>query len=62
MAVERNDLIEVIRQTVRALDEVARDLESLGRAPTELKRAVTELRDIEYRLMSEPESTQTIVI
>lgn len=62
MAIERNDLIEVIRLTVRALDEVVRDLESLGRTPAEVKRAVSELRDIEYRLLSEPETSASIVI
>lgn len=59
---ERTNLIEVVQHLVRALDEIVRDLEALGRNPTDVRQAVSGLRDIEYRLLSEVETSPPIAI
>ncbi len=62
METDRTTLIEVIRLSVRALDEVAKDLESLGRTPTDLRLSIRDLRDLEYQLISEPPPGSQVVI
>lgn len=53
MQARAEDLAEVIRNVVAALDEVDRDLRVLGRNPVEVRHAKDSLQQLEFQLLGE---------